>query len=90
MEFTDDLWYEVGFVIRSKNRKKVMKSLSRDVRMPSQIAQESGIKTNHVSNNLKQLKEHDLVECVNPEAKKGRLYRFTEKGQLVYEKLNAD
>lgn len=47
-----------------------MKSLDDDVKMPTQIAKTSGIRTNHISNVLRQLKEHELVECINPEVKK--------------------
>lgn len=88
MEFSDELWKEVGFVIRSKNRTKVMKSLQNDVKIPSQIAIDIGIKTNHVSNNLKILKDHELVECINPEDRKGKLYRLTEKGNKIMEKID--
>ena len=36
---------------------------------------------------LKQLKEHELVECINPEVRKGRLYRLTEKGEKIVDNL---
>ena len=29
---------------------------------------------------LAELKAHELVECINPEVRKGRLYRLTDKG----------
>ena len=88
MEISDELLAEVGFVIRSKNRTKVMKSLQGEVKIPSMIAVETGIITNHVSNNLKDLKDHGLVECINPEAKKGRLYRLTDNGNKIVDKLD--
>ena len=50
------------------------------VKIPSQIARDTGIVQNHISNSLRQLKEHELVECINPEVRKGRIYRLTEKG----------
>ena len=43
---------------------------------------------NHISNTLKELKDHELVECINnPEVRKGRLYRLTDKGELINKKL---
>ena len=36
---------------------------------------------------LKQLQEHDLVECINPEVRKGRLYRLTDKGEKLLDKI---
>lgn len=60
-----------------------MKSPGREVLIPTQIAENSGIRTNHISKVLGELKAHELVECINPEAKKGRLYRLTEKGEDI-------
>lgn len=51
--------------------------------IPTQIAENSGIRTNHISKVLGELKAYELVECINPEAKKGRLYRLTEKGEDI-------
>lgn len=64
-----------------------MKSLEGEVLIPTQIAENSGIRTNHISKVLSELKAHELVECINPEARKGRLYRLTEKGEEIVENL---
>lgn len=71
----------------SQYRKKVMKSLDGNVKIPSVIARDSGIRTNHISKVLSELKAHELVECINPEVRKGRLYRLTDKGEKVTENL---
>ena len=39
-----------------------MKSLTGEVKIPSEIAKDAGIFQNHISNTLRQLKEHELVE----------------------------
>ena len=83
MEMSDELLTEISYVNISKYRTKVMKSLDGEVLIPSQIAKNSGIRTNHISKVLSELKSHELVECINPEVKKGRLYRLTEKGEDV-------
>ena len=77
----------VEYVGRSKYRSKVLKTLANDTKMPSQIAKDTGIIQNHISNTLRQLKDHDLVECINPEVKKGRLYRLTENGEEIIDKI---
>ena len=64
-----------------------MKSLDGEVLIPSQIAKNSGIRTNHISKVLSELKAHELVECINPEVRKGRLYRLTDKGVRITENL---
>ena len=69
------------FVQKSKYRQNVLKALDGNVLMPKEIAERSGIKVNHVSKVLSDLKSKDLIECINPEVRKGRLYRVTEKGK---------
>lgn len=39
---------------------------------------------------LKDLKEHEIVECLNEEMRKGRLYRLTEKGLKINEMIKGD
>ena len=87
MELSDQLWKEVGYVQSSKYRTKVMKSLAEETKIPSKIAGDTEILQNHMSTILKQLKEHELVEFINPEVRKGRLYRLTDKGEEIVNKL---
>ena len=81
---------EIEYVKKSKYRLKVMKSLDGNVKIPSEIAKDAEIFQNHISHTLRQLKEHKLVECINPEVRKGRLYRLTDKGVVVTENLTSD
>ena len=78
---------ELEYVKKSQYRKKVMKSLDGEVKIPSEIANDAEIYQNHISNILRQLKEHELVECINPEVRKGRLYRLTDKGDDLVKNL---
>ena len=76
------------YVRISKYRYNVMKVLSRnDVKIPTQISSEARIRKNHISKILKELKNSKLVECINEEARKGRLYRLTELGEAVKKEL---
>ncbi|WP_295610990.1 winged helix-turn-helix domain-containing protein [uncultured Methanobrevibacter sp.] len=90
MELTDEILTEISYVQMSKYRIKVMKALDGDVKIPSVIAKDSGIKTNHISKILSELKAHELVECINPEVRKGRLYRLTDKGEEIVNELKED
>ncbi len=87
MELSDEMLTEMSYVNISKYRTKVMKSLEGEVLIPSQIARNSGIRTNHISKVLAELKAHELVECINPEVRKGRLYRLTDKGDEIVKNL---
>ena len=75
------------FVQRSTYRQRVLKALEDDVLMPTEIAERSNIKTNHVSKVLSELKSKELIEIINPEARKGRLYRLKNDGKEVLDKL---
>ena len=74
MELSDEMLTEISYVKISQYRTKVMKSLDGEVKIPSEIANDTEIFQNHISNTLRQLKEHKLIECINPEVKRGRLY----------------
>ncbi|MBO6274678.1 MAG: transcriptional regulator [Methanobrevibacter sp.] len=87
MELSDELLIEISYVQISKYRLKAMKALEDNVKIPSVIARDSGIKTNHISKVLSELRAHGLVECINPEVRKGRLYRLTDIGEEVVEHL---
>ena len=78
---------EINFVKASKYRTKIMKTLEGNVKIPSQIAKDIDVNRSHISDILSQLKVYDLVECVNPEVRKGRLYRLTKKGEIVARNL---
>lgn len=75
------------FVQRSTYRQRVLTSLEGNVLMPKEIAERSNIKTNHVSKVLSELKSKELIEIINPEARKGRLYRLTDVGEEIVEHL---
>ena len=77
----------LDFVKRSSYRQNVLKALEDNVLMPKEIAERSNIKTNHVSKVLSELKSKELIELVNPEARKGRLYRLTSVGEEIVDKL---
>ena len=87
MELTDEILKEISYVEISSYRKKVMKSLDGEVLIPTQIARNSEIRPNHISKVLAELKAHELVECINPEVRKGRLYRLTDKCEEIIENM---
>ena len=87
MELSDEMLKEISYVKISQYRTNVMKSLDGDVLIPTQIARNSDIRPNHISKVLAELKAHELVECINPEVRKGRLYRLTEHGEDVVKNL---
>lgn len=76
----EELFRLVGYVMASDYRKNIMKNIGNGIKIPSAIAEEINLRTNHVSNVLKELKSENIVVCLNENARKGRLYKNTELG----------
>lgn len=74
-------------VKRSSYRVKVLRCLEEKPKMPSKIAVECNILQNHISNVLSLLVEMGLIVCINPEIKKGRIYRLSEDGEEILKYL---
>ncbi|MDR3292275.1 MAG: ArsR family transcriptional regulator [Methanobrevibacter sp.] len=73
----------IAIIQRSKCREKVLKDLKNKIKTPSKISKSTNISIHHVSRYLKQLKEENLVVCLNEDFKQGRLYKITELGEDV-------
>ena len=84
----DELLKLTSYVEISKYREKTLKSIGNNVKIPTNITKDSGIRTNHISKVLSELKSKEIVECINEEARKGRLYRLTDTGKEVLESIN--
>ena len=83
----DELLKLTSYVQISKSREKTLKSIGDEVKIPTNIAKDSGIRTNHISKVLSELKNKEIVECINEEARKGRLYRLTDTGKEVLDTI---
>jgi len=77
----------LGYVKTSEYRKKTLLELTKGYRIPSEIAKTTDIRVTHISRSLKHLKEKGLVECLNEQDKRGRVYKLTEKGKIIVENL---
>ena len=77
----------VRYVNKSSYRRRAFKAIGRNVKIPKEIARDSGILQNHISNVLRDLKENELVECLNPDMRKGRLYRLSEEGLDILDQI---
>ena len=87
---SDELLKLKQYVKISKYREKTLKSIGDNVKIPTKIAEDSGIRPNHISKVLSELKSKEIVECINEEAHKGRLYRLTNNGKDILETIKED
>ena len=79
----DETLKDYGYVISSSYRQKSVKSLNKGNKIPTELANDIGIRSNHVSKVLRELKDRDVVECINENKRKNRIYRLTPKGQDI-------
>lgn len=74
----------ISFVKSSKYRFKVLNALNkRELLTPKEISNFVTIRQNHVSMTLTELSNNNLVQCVNAESKRGRLYQITKLGKIT-------
>lgn len=79
--------YILGYIKASNYRKKIIKSLQDKKLTPIELAKETDIPLSHISNTLANLLEKDVVVCLTPKLKKGRLYELTKKGYVILKNL---
>jgi len=81
----------ISLLKNSEYRRKILESLSEaNYLTPSEIAEKTEIRLNHISNFLKDLKDYKLVICLNDEEKRGRLYQITKLGKKVVEEYGKN
>lgn len=87
-EYDKNFWELYSFVVRSKYRKLVLSVLSEKPHMPSEIAKKLNVHTAHVSRALRELELRNIIRCVTPRHKKGRIYILTEIGKKIFDIMN--
>ena len=85
----DETLILITYIKNAPTREKVLKSFKdEDFLRPIQISKKLNIHPNHVSKNLKDLREHGLVYVINPQYTIPRLYRLTERGKIMLQFLD--
>ena len=80
----------ISMLKSSEYRKKIIKAIGNNTVTPSEISKKIGIRLNHVSMFLKDLKTNNLVKCLNEDMRKGRLYELTELGKNAINKITNE
>lgn len=84
----DDTLKTFAYVNISSYRVKAVKALKDESKTPTNIAKDSGIRINHISKVLKELKDCNVAECINEEDRKNRIYRLTSTGEEIVDYLD--
>lgn len=83
-------WDVYGKIVASEYRQQVILSIYDHPKTPTQIADEINKHQSHVSKTLRELVDLSLVECLNADATKGRLYTLSDEGEQVYSQLREE
>ena len=59
----EEIFDSLGYVMASTYRLSVIQYIGNGVKIPSDIARKIGVRTNHISNVLSDLKQNGLVIC---------------------------
>lgn len=78
-----------SYVKRSKNRQHVVRIISTSRITPSEITEEMKVRFSLVSRVLRELKDQNIVECINEHEKIGKLYQLTDLGLQIYHELES-
>lgn len=75
----------IAYVKSGKNRLKVLEIIEKHEKLvfASDIADEIGIRVNHMGTLLRELTEKGLLNNPNPSNKRQKLYEISEKGKEI-------
>lgn len=76
-------WEKYGYTIASKYRTKVVVALSQKPKTPSEIAGETGLYISHASSTISDLIENNIIKCLTPSLKRGKVFDLTSAGKEV-------
>lgn len=80
-------WEIISYIIASKARLGILKYLDKNVGSPTQLAKELSISMPSISKALGELMEKKLVTCLTPNRRKSKIYKITELGKEVIDKI---
>jgi len=73
----------LSFVLRAKNRIKLLNVLQDGQKVSAQIEKQTGMYKSHISRTLRELTEKKLIRCVNSKDRNFRFYELTSEGKKV-------
>jgi len=81
-------WDDVSYVIASKTRKAILLKLETP-RTPTFLSKELNVNLANISRSLAELEDKDIVVCLTPNQKVGKIYSLTKKGTDIIGKILA-
>lgn len=76
----------LAVVARGKNSRLILEHLQEPT-TPSRLKEKTGLYLSHVRKALRELERVGIVECMNPEYSRNRVYRLTKSGEMLLKAL---
>ncbi|WP_459538154.1 winged helix-turn-helix domain-containing protein [Methanobrevibacter sp.] len=74
-----------AYVTSSMYRTRALNTIGYGMKTPFEIAREADVPFKAISTTLKELKHAGVVECINEDEVRNRLYRLTDLGADILE-----
>jgi len=74
-------WEDVGILKASSSRIRILRILLDRSMTPKEIAQQSKMHLSQVSRGLREMEGRNMVKCMTPNLRRGRIYMITDKGR---------
>lgn len=81
-------WEDIGYLKASKHRLLIFKELSKHEQTPKELQNNLDLHFSQISLSLKELLERDLVQCLNDESRKGKIYSLSKKGKELEKSID--
>ena len=84
-EYELDKWNIHSKILASKYKQKILNYLKNGPSTPQLISNSLDLSASHTSTTLKQLIGLELISCLTPDRRKGKLFGLTTKGKTYLE-----
>lgn len=79
-------WELYSWVMRGRQRRKILKALNKP-KLPTELKNEAEMSLTNVSKILRSFRARDIVKCLTPDNKTGKIYALTVKGEKLREEM---
>jgi len=76
-------WELIGKIKSSNWRLRVLIILNENMKTPIELSKKANISSSHISEVIKDLMKMKLIECKNPNLRKGKIYAITKIGKEI-------
>lgn len=83
-----DIWHKYAIINASKYRERILQCLAKREMTAQELSEECELYLSHVCRSLKDMIELDLIVCLTPNVKRGKIYKLSDTGVKVVEMLS--